>query len=69
MNVVNTSVGGSFGGKIFWQLERNQDKQVAGIRNGIDFDYDAYFDAIGKFGSCDLTLITGTTSIFYEHGC
>ena len=26
------------------------------IRNEIDFDYDAYFDATGKYGSCDLTL-------------
>ena len=43
--------------KIFRHLERRQDKQVAGIRNGTGFDHDAYFDATtGKFSSCVLTL-------------
>ena len=42
--------------KIFRHLERRQDKQVAGIRNGTGFDHDAYFDATtGKFSSCVLT--------------
>ena len=49
---------------IFWQLVRRQVKQVAEIRNGVDFDYDAYFDATGKFDSCDAAPGTMQSALF-----